>query len=901
MQQALLFFGLLVGCGAFQSPRGVTKPSRNVKVEKMRTLDRVTIHEENYDHSVGNDVWLDLFVGSNSREEQRENKLSGLSEAVVLTEEPTMSTSDLKSGLIDVHKLISSRTFKRDGETSSSFEGSSNVRSSDFNHFLESFQEKMPESDNSEFRPSWTPDLGAWRVAVPEVGDAGAEQRRPDLVHPPLLQEYLYGEKRKLGEFHEEKVQELWKSVQKGSLRDLADADAEAVVESLRVAYTGLWGKTTLRSLDVSINRARGIAAVLGELKADVDVVMAGVLHEVIAEFRYDDNFAALRAQLVSRFGEVAIDLAEAYGRLPKLMAKREAYSPAQSEDQVQMLVAFVEDYRCLYIRLADRVSTLRALKRLPLTEEAKSKIATESLNVYAPLAHKMGVMKVKGELEDLAFKVLNPEAFQQTRYTQTAANKAYHEVAEQIQELIQSDPYLRSQNGAFKLTYRIKDKYQLMLKMKRKGFKSLHDVKDALGLRVIIDYPRRKGESESAYLARGDEICYYLIERLKVMPGWEPDAPLKDYIAGMKDNGYQSLHLYIRNMAVGTHVETQVRTLAMHKTAEMGEAAHWYYKDQIYRPEVASTTGYKKAWRSVKQLEAATPAALIGMAKAQLLKSRVFVILADKATVLNLKRGATALDAAFAIHSSLGLQTSVVMINGKKSRLDRILRNGDIISVVRSSDGQPTATHDWSAMVRTDAARRVLRLHFTKETRVALVCSGLIYLMMMLSLNAERVKIRNFGTMPDASQLNRFASQRFDGQHIGEVLVTLGKTQSQGMRRVVGQLLDIPEEDLTTTSLAWSLKWIRMQCRHGWVNHKLRTNTLMPLIKQVLPSLGFDNSRLQRKWTSLVGPLAFAEGTYSPYTSSLAKAFAVKPPGPRLCPTSAVKEEISTSAEEGQ
>ena len=240
-------------------------------------------------------------------------------------------------------------------------------------------------------------------------------------------------------------------------------------------------------------------------------------------------------------------------------------------------------------------------------------------------------------------------------------------------------------------------------------------------------------------------------------------------------------------------------------------------------------------------------------------------------------------------------------MINGKKSRLDRILRNGDIMRVVRSSDGQPTATHDWSTMVRTDAARRVLRLHFTKETRVALVCSGLIYLMMMLSLNAERVKIRNFGTMPDASQLNRFASQRFDGQHIGEVLVTLGKTQSQGMRRVVGQLLDIPEEDLTTTSLAWSLKWIRMQCRHGWVNHKLRTNTLMPLITQVLPSLGFDNSRLQRKWTSLVGPLAFAEGTYSPYTSSLAKAFAVKPPGPRFCPTSAVKEEISTSAEEGQ
>ena len=190
-----------------------------------------------------------------------------------------------------------------------------------------------------------------------------------------------------------------------------------------------------------------------------------------------------------------------------------------------------------------------------------------------------------------------------------------------------------------------------------------------------------------------------------------------------MKDNGYQSLHLYIQNTAIGTHVETQVRTIAMHKTAETGEAAHWYYKDKIYRPEVANTAGYKKAWRSAEQLKATSPAALIGMAKAQLLKSRVFVILADKATVLNLKRGATALDAAFAIHSSLGLQTSQIMINGKSSRFDRILRNGDIISVVRSHDERPTATHDWTTMVRTDAARRVLRLHFTKETRVALVC----------------------------------------------------------------------------------------------------------------------------------------------------------------------------------
>merc|ERR1719399_1648378 len=250
---------------------------------------------------------------------------------------------------------------------------------------------------------------------------------------------------------------------------------------------------------------------------------------------------------------------------------------------------------------------------------------------------------------------------------------------------MIRTDPYLLSQNGRFRLTYRIKDKYQLKLKMERKGFKSLSDVKDALGLRIIISVPQWKNETDEQHEQRGEDLCYYLTDRLKVLPGWEPDAPVKDYIAGMKDNGYQSLHLYIRNKAVGTHVETQVRTMAMHKTAELGEAAHWYYKDLIYRPEIAASKQYLRTWRSDQQLNATSPAALLGMAKAQLLKSRVFVLLADKATVLNLRRGATALDAAFAIHSSLGLRTSHITVNGKKSRYDRILRNGDIISVSRN------------------------------------------------------------------------------------------------------------------------------------------------------------------------------------------------------------------------
>jgi hypothetical protein len=214
-------------------------------------------------------------------------------------------------------------------------------------------------------------------------------------------------------------------------------------------------------------------------------------------------------------------------------------------------------------------------------------------------------------------------------------------------------------------------------------------------------------------------------------------------------------------------------------------------------------------------------------MAKAQLLQNRVFVVLEDKATVLNLKKGATALDGSFAIHSSLGLSTGSIFVNGKQSRYDRILRNGDIISVHRAEDlRQPPsgsssssssffaspAQPSWLSMVRTDGAKRVLRIHFTKETRAAEVVLGIVSLMMMLHLNSETILKRNFGTLPDASQLGRLAPLRFEGSDAGKVLMDLGRAgKPEHVSRIVGKLLDIPSADLAVTSQAMALKWVRI------------------------------------------------------------------------------------------
>ena len=193
-------------------------------------------------------------------------------------------------------------------------------------------------------------------------------------------------------------------------------------------------------------------------------------------------------------------------------------------------------------------------------------------------------------------------------------------------------------------------------------------------GIRIIVDHVWRinKGpqgnirESEEEYIIRGHDICYHIIQELRTLSGWAP-AQFKDYIKKPKGNGYQSLHQYIRNVAVNEYVEIQVRTRAMHIQAELGESAHWYYKDQIYRQEISETKIYRSAWRSPTQLLAKSAIELLTLARQQLLASRVYVFLDDCSTVLNLPKGATALDAAFALHSDVGLTLANVRV-GKYS-----------------------------------------------------------------------------------------------------------------------------------------------------------------------------------------------------------------------------------------
>lgn len=720
---------------------------------------------------------------------------------------------------------------------------------------LSNNRKQIPTVLKSNFLPS----IGAWREITPAEED--------DQKAPPSLAAYL-SDISILSARYEEEIEELWnKYVDKGTLLYLKEGELNLLREAFSIAYIALWGKKTQRTLEVSINRAAGTAVALGEMNADIDVILAGILQDAFSECNLSDN-ATLKDYINNRFGKVVLDIVQKYNKLPKFKAMTEDYTPMQSENKIQMLIAFAEDYRTLYIRLADRLHTMREVRELPLDDFEINKIALEALHVYAPLAHKMGVMKLKEELETRAFSIIDRPMYMRTKVTRLAANKAYHDVFDILSNIVKNDQFLQEQNSTILITYRIKSNYQLYLKMKRKNLNSLSEVRDALGIRLIIDSPKQGHESADDYEERCHRLCYHVLNHLNSLDGWKPaDNGFKDYIKHRKRNGYQSIHQYIRNDILRANVEVQIRTKKMHMDAELGEAAHWYYKDLIYRSEVADTKLYKRAWRSDQQIKAKSPAELIGIAKQQLLSSRVFVFLNDKATVLNLKQGSTALDAAFAIHSKLGLTASFVNINSCPVDFSTPLSNGDVISVQSSSDGRITAHESWFNDVKSPLAINSLKRYFRDSQKALYITLGCVQLMMTITLNKDRI-MSKFHAIPDARDLSHMVRSNTIYSNLSTLLMQLGSASAKSdVAQIMSGLLGIPVEELSVNTISVSLAWAKLQGKNGWANKHIRSVILLPMLRELLPSLGINN--IESRWIELIGSKSLTDEE-SPYFKAL-------------------------------
>jgi GTP pyrophosphokinase len=381
----------------------------------------------------------------------------------------------------------------------------------------------------------------------------------------------------------------------------------------------------------------------------DGDTIMAGLLHDTVEDT--DLTFELIEEM----FGTTVRSIVEGetkVSKLPKLAFSE--YADEQAENLRQMFVAMTDDYRIIIVKLADRLHNMRTLRYMK--PEKQVKISRETLDIFAPLAHRMGIWQFKSELEDTAFMYLYPQEYKRLSRRLRQHQKKFQDTLDKSQELLKkrlnSDPTLREQAASVKVSGRMKEIYSLWHKMETKGERNLDHILDVVALRVIIT-PKTSSEDDENDSDRGVWLCYHVLGLVQHLEGFQPvPTRVKDYISFPKPNGYQSLHTAL--ILNGQKIEVQIRTSMMHQVAEYGLASHWAYTDGKRRQAEKDEDLYNTPWlSSIKewQNEKLNARDFVDSVRSELLGKRVFVFLRN-GKILNLARGATAIDAAFQIHT---------------------------------------------------------------------------------------------------------------------------------------------------------------------------------------------------------------------------------------------------------
>ncbi len=434
-------------------------------------------------------------------------------------------------------------------------------------------------------------------------------------------------------------------------------------------------------------------AQTLAELGLDPVAIQAALLHDVPEDTEY-----AL-ADVEERFGPEVARLVDGVTKLSKFSAH--SHEERQAENIRKMFLAMAEDVRVVLIKLADRLHNMRTIAGLP--PEKQQRIARQTLEIYAPLAERLGIWQMKWELEDLSFKVLDPVAFRslaQQLETRRAARESYVDRA--MAELGEA---LEASGIVAELSGRPKHLYSIHRKMQRKSA-AFDEVYDVYAIRVLVD------EVKDCYAALG--VVHSL---------WRPiPGQFDDYIAMPKANGYQSLHTAVIALE-GHPLEVQIRTHQMHRIAEVGIAAHWRYKEGS-----KSDRDYdaKLAW--IRQLmewqrEVSDATEFVEGLKLDVFQDQVFVF-TPKGEVKDLPAGSTPLDFAYRIHTDIGHRTIGAKVNNRLVPLDYRLKNGDIVEIV-TTKGEHGPSRDWLNIVRTSHAREKIRQWFKKKDRAENIVHG--------------------------------------------------------------------------------------------------------------------------------------------------------------------------------
>lgn len=461
-----------------------------------------------------------------------------------------------------------------------------------------------------------------------------------------------------------------------------ADVDLLARAYAFAVkAHEGQWRK----SGQPYVVHPLEVAAILADMKLDMDSVAAGMLHDTI------EDTGVTRDDIAKAFGEEIANLVEGVTKLSKLQFHNQ--QDRQAENFRKMLLAMAKDIRVILIKLADRLNNLKTLQFM--SEEKQVTIATETLDIYAPLANRLGIEWMKAQLEDLSFRFLKPAIYQQIEKKLTHLAKSRGDYMEKVQEMVRH--HFKGSIENFDISGRMKHFYSIYQKMERSEI-SFEQVFDVFAFRILTD------SVEECYEALG------LIHSL-----WKPiPGRFKDYIAMPKANHYQSLHTTVICLD-GQRVEFQIRTYQMNEINENGIASHWKYKEGGVIDMKDEAT-----FRWLRQLvnwqdELTDSIEFLDTVKLDLFASEIYVF-TPKGDVRALPHGATAIDFAYSIHSDVGNHCSGARINGRIMPLGTPLSNGDQVEIMTLPQARPS--RDWIEMAISSRAKAKIRQYIKQEQR---------------------------------------------------------------------------------------------------------------------------------------------------------------------------------------